>query len=74
MSITQAASRGITLTQDVALAFVPHGGQLQARRNALRALAEGRVTALERAEVARATAAMVARREAQDSLLPAAGG
>lgn len=71
MSITQAASRGIALTQDVALAFVPHGGQLQARRNALRALAEGRVTALDREEIARATAAMVAQREAHDHRLVA---
>jgi hypothetical protein len=71
MSITQAASRGIALSQDVALAFVPHGGQLQARRNALRALAEGRVTALDREEVARATAAMVAQREERDRLVAA---
>jgi len=72
MSITRAASRGIALTQDVALAFVPHGGQLQARRNALRALAEGRVTALDREEMARATATMVAQREARDQPLVAA--
>jgi hypothetical protein len=71
MSITRAASRGIALSQDVALAFVPHGGQLQARRNALRALAEGRVTALDREEVARATAAMVAQREERDRLVAA---
>jgi hypothetical protein len=71
MSITEAASRGIALTQDVALAFVPHGGQLQARRNARRALAEGRVTALDREEVARATATMVAQREERDRLLVA---
>jgi hypothetical protein len=69
MSIVRAASRGIALTQDVALALVPHGGQLQARRNALRALAEVRVTSMDRAELARATAALVAEREARDQLI-----
>ena len=72
MSIIQAASRGIALGQDVALAFAPHGLQLQARRNALRALAEGRVTAMDREEVARTTAAMVGQRERRDRLVAAA--
>ena len=72
MTITRAASRGLALSQDFALAFVPHGGQLQARRNALRALAEGRVTALDREEVARATAAMVAQRQERERLLAVA--
>lgn len=74
MSIVRAASRGIALSQDLAIAFVPHGGQLQARRNALRALAEGRITSYDRAEIARATAAMVAAREERESLLSAVGG
>jgi hypothetical protein len=69
MTLTRAAARGLALSQDFALAFVPHGGQLQSRRNALRALAEGRVTALDREEIARATAAMVAQREERERLL-----
>jgi hypothetical protein len=69
MSIVRAASRGIALGQDVALALVPHGGQLQSRRNALRALAEVRVTAMDRAEIARATAALVADREARQDFV-----
>jgi hypothetical protein len=66
MSITSVAARSMSFGQDMALALAPHGGQLRARRNALRAVTALQLTSVGRTELARATAVMVADRERRD--------
>jgi hypothetical protein len=66
MSITSVAARSMSFGQDMALALAPHGGQLRARRHALRAVTALQLTSVGRTELARATAVMVADRERRD--------